>query len=239
MSTILVPSSGAAPAAGRRPLPLSILLLLSILPALTTWSAFYLEVWPYIIYPLAKISLLFLPFAVWRLAGHRWLAGLPDMGLGPPSRRGVVSGLLLSVLIVGAFFLLAAHLDGSAIRQKLESLAILDFYWTAAFFILAVNSALEEWYWRGFLLAEWRNHVKQPAVVIAGGGLFFGFHHFFTLLPYFPLALALLFTGATMLAGALWSRQRLQGWSLLDCYLSHLVADLTIIMVGAILVFSA
>lgn len=239
MFASFLPSSGAASAAGRRPLPLFVLLFLSLLPAVTTWSAFYLEVWPYIIYPLAKISLVLLPFAVWRLVGGSWWAGLPDMGLAPPSRRGVVSGLLLSILIGAVFFLLAADLPGSAIRQKLESLGILDYYWSAGFFILAVNSALEEWYWRGFLLAEWRNHVKQPAVIIAGGGLFFGFHHFFTLLPYFSLAPVLLFTGATMLAGALWSWQRLQGWSLLDCYLSHLIADVTIIMVGAILVFPA
>ncbi len=218
-------------------LPLPVLLIVACLPALATWSSFFLEIFPFLLYPLSKVILLILPFAVWRFREQAWSAGMSRMGLGRPSWRGLASGALLGGVIWAAFVIFFADLDGDGIRHKLLSLGILDHYWSVSFFILAINSALEEWFWRGFLLDEFKNRVKQPAVIVGLGGLFFGFHHYFTLLPYFPLDLTIFFTFATMVAGALWSWHRLCGWSLADCYVSHLAADLAVLVIGATLLF--
>ena len=217
--------------------PLFTILVFACLPALATWSSFYLEIFPFLLYPLSKAILFALPFIVWRLREKGWRAGFGRMAIRLPTWRGVASGAALSCVIYLAFVLFFSDLDSSGIRHKLISLGILEHYWSVAFFILAINSAFEEWFWRGFLLDEFRIRVKQPAVIIGLGGLFFGFHHYFTLLPYFPLGLTLFFTFATMVAGGIWSMHRLQGWSLADCYVSHLCADLAVLCVGATLLF--
>ena len=213
------------------------LLIFALLPALTTWSGFYLEFFPYLIYPVAKLIMALAPFMVWRIYEGGLLKGLGRMGLERPSWRGVASGILLSAAIYAIYTLFFADIDVDGIRVKLTRLGIIEYYWLASFCLFAFNSALEEWYWRGFLVDEFRNHVKHPAVIIGAGGFFFGLHHYFTLLPYFPINVILIFTFATMLVGALWCWQRLQGWSLTDCYLSHLAADLTIIAISSSLLF--
>jgi membrane protease YdiL (CAAX protease family) len=223
--------------ATNRFLPFLLLVIMASLPAVATWISFYLEICAFLLYPFAKVVLFLLPFAVWRLRGQSWRAGVGRMDLQPPRWRGLLSGGLLSMSIWGAYLFLQADLDGAGIRRKLLSLGILDAYWRLSFFILVVNAAFEEWYWRGFLLDELRNRVKHPALIIGWGALFFGFHHYFTLRPYFPLALTLLFTWATMVAGGIWSWHRLRGWSLTDCYVSHLCVDLTVLILGAILLF--
>ena len=60
----------------------------------------------------------------------------------------------------------------------------------------------------------------------------FGLHHVFAMLPLFPVGWVAVFTAGTMAAGAAWAWMRVRGWSIWDCYVSHILADLSIMWVG-------
>jgi membrane protease YdiL (CAAX protease family) len=195
----------------------------------------YLEILPNILYPLFKAVIVLLPFIVWqlqktppRLAMQGWW--------GLPTVKGLSSGLLLASVILGSFFLFFQDTDTSGLTTKLASLELLDHYLLAGIFISCINSAMEEWFWRGFLQQQLSRLGLTTLPLILGSGFFFGIHHYFTLLPYFSMGLVLLFTFATMVAGALWSWQRCRGWSLVDCYVGHICSDLAIIYVGWLLI---
>ena len=85
---------------------------------------------------------------------------------------------------------------------------------------------------RGFLLGELWARIPSPVGVVLVGGVLFGLHHIFALLGLFPWPLALLFMSGTMLAGAVWTWMRVRGLSIIDCYVSHILADLAIMWIG-------
>jgi membrane protease YdiL (CAAX protease family) len=93
-------------------------------------------------------------------------------------------------------------------------------------FLSFSNSLVEEYYWRGFLLDQLRRRLDNVLWLgLLAGGLF-GLHHVFVFAPLLGLPTAVLCTLGTVVAGVVWSWQRLKGWSLLDCYVSHILADL-------------
>lgn len=216
------------------------LLALGLFPAVATLFSFYLEIWPHGLYVTSKVGMIVLPVLVWSrrggnlrsimsLAGVRWTNGL----------TGVGTGLLLGGVVIASYFL---FLDGvispEPVRAKLESLNLVKHFWLVGLFISLWNSGLEEWFWRGFLLERMQSRYSA-VMAIALNGLLFGVHHFFILMPYVQGELALFFTCATMVAGAAWAFMRSRGVSLLDCWISHVIADLAIVAVGWILLQQA
>lgn len=213
------------------PLALALPVALALIPGITTYVTVYLEIFSYILYPLLKIVILLLPFVVWKLQNTPIRYAMQGWWC-LPTFRGLLSGLLLGSIILGFYFLFFQDIDSSGITTKLIGLKLLDHYLLAGIFISAVNSAMEEWFWRGFLQQQLNRIGLATLPLILGSGFFFGIHHYFTLLPYFSTGLVLLFTFATMVAGALWSWQRSRGWSLVDCYVGHICSDFAIIYVG-------
>ncbi len=213
------------------------LLALACFPAYATYLTFFREIHPQTLYPLSKILMLLGPILVWRLQEA------PGTGLRAMSRlaglrttkgaAGFFSGLLLGATICGTYaFVFAGRLDPSGVLEKLSSLNLGGHYLEAALFIALANSALEEWFWRGFLYERSRRLglAAVPAVVL--NGLFFGLHHYFVLQSYFPGGTAVFLTAATMIAGAFWAFMRSRGASLVDCFLSHALADAAILAMG-------
>jgi len=99
-------------------------------------------------------------------------------------------------------------------------------------FVSLGNALFEEYYWRGFLVSELgdRLHSRWRTVLVAGG--LFGLHHIFALTwlgDVWMVAPAVL---ATMVAGAAWAYLRVSGRSIVDCYISHVLADVAIMWVG-------
>lgn len=209
------------------------ILAMSLLPMLATLVSFYYEVMPHITYVGAKALMVMLPIWVWRRHGLDGDGILRRAGFTRTNGiAGIASGLVLGGIVLGAYYLFfAGNLDPAPIQAKLSSLGLAERFWVAGMFICLLNSGLEEWFWRGFIL-ERMHQSMSAAKAIALSSLLFGAHHYFTLLPYFDAGLAAFFTCGTMAAGAVWAFMRIRGASLVDCWISHIMADLAIISVG-------
>ncbi|MCY2926005.1 MAG: CPBP family intramembrane metalloprotease [Planctomycetota bacterium] len=220
----------------RRPLHPAILSGLCLLPAIQTAVAVHFEFWPEVTYPLLKAAILLAPLIVWKLTGRQRGELLADVGLTRPSLwRGLAGGGLFAGVIVGGYFAaLAGRIDPGPVAAKAAALGFAEplRYWGAAAFISLGNSAIEEYYWRGFIVSQLRRWIARTgALCLVGGGLF-GLHHAFALASSFPPGVVVLGVAGTVAAGGVWTWLRLRGWSLWDLYLCHVLADLAVFYAG-------
>jgi len=100
-------------------------------------------------------------------------------------------------------------------------LARLEPWWFFVAYSLALNALLEEWFWRGFLLA-------RSGVVL--GALLFGLMHLAGFSAVLELRDALLLSLPTVAAGLAWGWLRRSSGSLWPCILTHLGADAGILV---------
>lgn len=210
------------------------LALFCLLPALTSLVAVNLEFFPKITYTLGKIIAVILPLAVWKGAGLTRAQVFRRIGFKRTTcLSGLASGALLSAMILVPYYLvLKAKIDPSPILEKVTSLNLLEHYWLMAIGVSAANSLFEEYYWRAFLLDRLACRINRKAVLCPLGGVLFGVHHFIVLSPMFPYGYVLIFAFGTVAAGALWSWMRLRGYSILDCYVSHMMTDIAVLWAG-------
>lgn len=122
-----------------------------------------------------------------------------------------------------------------AIRDKIVGLGIgqLWMYAAVGVFYAVCHSALEEYYWRWFVFGQLRSRLRLvPAVAISS--LAFMAHHVILLATYFgwssPWAYA--FSLAVAAGGAVWAWLYDRSGSLTSPWLSHLVVDAAIFLVG-------
>ena len=153
---------------------------------------------------------------------------------------GLSLGLLMSTVILAGYYLvLRSTIDPALMLAKVDSLGLLKVYWIMALFISLLHSFFEEYYWRGFLLSELRNWIPGIFLLSVVSGMIFGIHHIFAMLSLFPWPVLSFCVLGTMLAGGIWSWLRLRGYSIWDCYLSHLFADLAVMWIGYDLILRA
>ena len=140
-------------------------------------------------------------------------------------------------LFLGVYAVLRPALgDVSAYRLRVEALGIsLDEPLVAGLLFLALNPLLEEWWWRA---------QATPRCVAAfgpGRGLLlatagFGVYHVALLGALFPWPVAILRAALISLAGLLWSWLALQQRSWRDVYLAHLIADIAMAILFAVMI---
>jgi uncharacterized protein len=100
-------------------------------------------------------------------------------------------------------------------------------------FYCLVHSLLEEYYWRWFLFGGLRRLMPLgPAILLSS--LAFAAHHVIVLATYFGLFswATLLFSAAVALGGAVWAWLYQRSGSLLGPWLSHMMLDAAIFVVG-------
>ena len=210
------------------------LILLFLYPAIVTGTAVTLEFLPGLTYTLGKGIMIAIPVIVWIASRKPRRQVFAEAGLRATNGlRGLLSGGVLTAAIVTGYFLFfKGSVDPSGVMGKLQSLGLLRYYWLMAVFISLWNSFMEEFYWRAFLFGLLKARVKSGLTQCLVNGALFGAHHFLVLITVFPLSQTLMFTFATMVAGAVWSWHRARGHSVIDCYVSHVLADLAIMWVG-------
>jgi len=124
---------------------------------------------------------------------------------------------------------------GQEIRGKIVDLGIdrLWIYAAVGVFYATCHSGLEEYYWRWFVFGQLR-HRLQPASAIAVSSLAFMAHHVILLATYFgwssPWTYA--FSLAVAVGGAVWAWLYERSGSLAGPWLSHLIVDAAIFLVG-------
>jgi membrane protease YdiL (CAAX protease family) len=153
---------------------------------------------------------------------------------------GVGFGLLVLAAMFGLYHLMwravPAFADATeAIRGKIVGLGISELwtYVAVGVFYALCHSALEEYYWRWFVFGQLRNRLRWTFAV-AVSSLAFMAHHVILLATYFgwssPWTYA--FSLSVAVGGAVWAWLYQRSGSLAAPWLSHLVVDAAIFLVG-------
>lgn len=194
------------------------------------------------IYLVGKLLQFVFP-AVWVLLVLRLSAGS-----GAPAYRGVASGLAFGAVVAAAmltayqlWFAPAGYLAPMApiLQEKLGGFGVASIatYAALSVFYSLVHSALEEYYWRWFVYARLRSFLSTwPAIIISSLG--FAAHHVIVLAVYFGPShpLTILFSLSVAVGGLFWAWLYERSGSLWGPWLSHLLVDAAIFIIGYSLV---
>jgi membrane protease YdiL (CAAX protease family) len=216
-------------------------------PAAAAWSYFLAlagagtevnqaQQWAYLGGKVVQFSF---PVVFLALGGGPWPRPLRPQrtGLG----LGLAFGLLVVVLMLGIYFGVLRHsellADTSAqLRQKLREFGMSTpgRYLVLAAFIVTTHSLLEEYYWRWFVFGQLRRVVPwTPAVALSS--LAFMAHHVILLYFYLPgrfWMLAAPFSLGIAAGGAVWAWLYDRAGTLYPSWLSHLLVDAAIFVIG-------
>jgi membrane protease YdiL (CAAX protease family) len=158
-------------------------------------------------------------------------------GLGP----ALIFGLAVAAVMLGVYF---GALRGSSllaktpamVRHKLEevNMATPLRYAVLAVFVVMAHSLLEEYYWRWFVFGGLRQFLSlTPAMLLSS--LAFMAHHVVVLYVYLPgkfWSAVLPFALAVAVGGAVWAWLYERNGSLAAPWLSHLIIDAAIFVIG-------
>lgn len=153
---------------------------------------------------------------------------------------GIAFGLVVSAVMVAAYhtwlkhtaFYLAAEVE---MRDKIADFQLGEpwkFVVLGVFYSL-VHSFLEEYYWRWFVFGQLRR-LTPLAVAIVVSALGFAAHHVIVLATYFGWTspLTWIFSLCIAVGGAFWAWLYHRSGSLLGPWLSHLLVDAAIFVIG-------
>jgi membrane protease YdiL (CAAX protease family) len=180
-----------------------------------------------------------------------WVFEPERLQLRRPSFRGlewgVGFGLAVGALILAAYYLglrngrlLSETPDRVRAKVAQFHMNTPALYLLMALLVAGVHSLMEEYYWRWFVFGELeRRWPLLPAMLVSG--LAFMLHHVIILSVYLPgrwLAAALPFSLAVAAGGAVWAWLYHRTGTIYSCWISHLLVDAAIMVVGYDLVFA-
>jgi len=157
----------------------------------------------------------------------------------PVYRHCALAGIFFGLLVSGfAAALLALPVVGDSLRasgpeigKQVTAFGVMDYYFLFGIFVAFIHSALEEYYWRGFVFGHLRRLVPLP---VAHGLAAIGFaaHHVVVLNQFFPSGIAWLMGGGVALGGLVWSLLYHRYGTLLGAWISHVIVDVAILTIG-------
>ena len=223
-----------------RRLALIALLLVGLAPTVSIFISFGTDggIISQVAYFISKLWLLVIPL-IWYLKvdGGKLSFSKPEQG-GYAVSIGL--GLAMSVLIFGAWFVLGGLIDGELLKDAVEPVGLLDvrlyiggvIYWTV------VNSLLEEYVFRWFLVVKSESLVGTGTPAILLSAFIFVIHHTFALLFFgFPWWANLLASVSLFIGGAIFSWLYIRYRSVWMPYIAHAICDIAVFGVGAIIIF--
>jgi membrane protease YdiL (CAAX protease family) len=181
----------------------------------------------------------------WPLVATLWLLreALPSLGGMKRHLRALPLGVGLGVAIVLAMFGLMAtplgrvvEAGAPAIRSKVESFGVLQWYWLFGGLVSTAHALLEEYYWRWFVYGQLRRLVP-PGWAHAGAGAAFALHHIVITSVYFGPAWGVPLGAAVGVGGVFWSVCYERQGTLAGAWASHILVDLGIFAIGYRLLF--
>jgi len=186
---------------------------------------------------LSKLWVFVLPL-VWLLIVDRERPTFPR-----PSSRGMAAacatGAVIFVAILVAYWLLGHQwIDAAFMREKAREVGLETpvIYLLGALYWCTVNSILEEYVWRWFVLTRCEAFMPQAVAVIASG-LLFTLHHVIALDVYFDWRITTFGSLGVFLGGTTWSWLYLRYRNIWAAYASHVFADVVIFTIGWWIIF--
>lgn len=184
------------------------------------------------VWAVSKIWLVAFPLVWWLKVdrGRLSFSPLRQGGLG----IGLLSGVVIAVAIVGAYFLFGARLiDAEMVRDmaRKNNFDQKSVYLGLVLYLSFVNALIEEYVWRWFVFIKCERLMKRGVAVVVAG-LFFTLHHVLALKAQFGWEVTLLGSAGVFVGGATWSALYLRYRSVWPAYVSHILADLAVFWVG-------
>jgi hypothetical protein len=223
-----------------------LLILVILAPSLGALAALWW--WPgscgSAIYSLCKLVLYGVPTVVaWRTITRAQLVRGLRAGVQPAALLwGIGSGGMLgAVILVGWFGFVQGQLDLAALREVVNANGLDEpvRYWTMAIWLSVGNALLEEFVFRWFVDSRLKQLGLWIGLAIPISALIFTAHHVLVLMAYFPAVETILFSLGVFVGGLLWSWLLRRHGSLVPGYLSHILVDLALFVVGASMLFGS
>ena len=216
------------------------LLLVGAAPTISTICSFLLNdgISSQIIFIFTKMWLLCVPL-IWFLKVDGG-----DLSWSKPQQGGywmsIGLGLAMSVVMVLAWLLLGDAIDANLLSNALEPVGLMDpkVYFFATLYWILINSLLEEYVFRWFLVVKSEELVGEgiPAVLLSA--LIFVVHHTVALAIFgFPWWANLISSVALFIGGAIFSWLYVRYRSVWIPYIAHAICDVAVFGVGAIILF--
>lgn len=148
-------------------------------------------------------------------------------------------GVLMSLIIIAAYLAFGRVLINPAAIKEMAGEVGLANRWVylggAAYWIL-VNSVLEEYVWRWFVVKQCRKFMSRWGAIVVSAGCF-TIHHIIAMQVYFSWPVTILASFGIFVAGAAWSWCCLKYKSIWPGYVSHAIVDAAVFAIGYILIF--
>ena len=216
------------------------LLLVGLAPTVSIFISFGTDggIISQIAYVLSKLWLVVVPL-IWYFKIDKGQLSLskPKQG-GYAVAVGLGSGM--AALILVTWFMLGDKIDGSLLRDAVEPVGLLDvrlyiggvIYWTV------LNSLLEEYVFRWFLVVKSEALVGTGTPAILLSAFIFVIHHTFALLFFgFPWWANLLASVSLFIGGAIFSWLYIRYRSVWMPYIAHAICDIAVFSIGAMIIF--
>jgi membrane protease YdiL (CAAX protease family) len=196
------------------------------------------HVWGKAIFFATKLWILLIP-ALWLVVVERG-----KFSFSKPSRGGFAVaaglGILISTIILIMYLTAGrALIDPAAVRKMAESTGLVNpyIYFAGAAYWILVNSVLEEYVWRWFVVKQCRAFMPAGAA-IAVSAMCFTLHHLIAMQVFFSWLVVAVASVGVFLGGAIWSWCYLRYQSIWPGYLSHAIVDLAVFAIGYHLIFN-
>lgn len=190
-----------------------------------------------VLWAAAKVWLFTLP-ALWHLLVDQQPISI-SRGMNGGLRLGLLTGFLAALGIVGGYFVIGQQfIDPADLRRTLASRGLdrQAVYFAAAAYWVFVNSMLEEYAFRWFIVRKCEALMNARAAIVVSA-LIFVVHHTVAMAAFFPWWINTIASLAILIAGATWSWLYIRYRSIWVPYLSHAIADIAIFGLGWWLVF--
>ena len=192
-----------------------------------------------VIFSASKILILFLPILWVRYIDKK------TVQISKPKPQelwwGVISGLLIFIIIVGAYQLFGHNwIDNSLAQEKATTVGITKpyIYFAGVVYWSFGNSLIEEYIWRWFIYLKLEKLMPKVTAIFVCA-LLFTLHHIIALTAYTPdIRIVIIGSFGVFSGGFIWSLFYLKFRSLWGAYVSHILADLAIAFVGWQILFS-
>ncbi len=191
-----------------------------------------------LIYALCKVGLLSVPL-LWHFGVER-----RRVEVRQPKTSGLLLGVLTGLVISGVIivvYLLAGKwlVDPEVMREAAERSGLADrslYLWLAAY-IIFFNSLLEEYVWRWFVYEKCRLLVGSVTAVALAAFLF-TIHHIVALSCQFQIPVVIVGSVGVFIGGLIWSWCYLKTGSIWAGYVSHILVDIAVFVVGWMILFT-